>query len=68
MPITTSRLFRCHYRCAVPGQAPTALFVQLRARDELQALQLAELAVDQPVDRVEPAMFPPPTTNSAKEV
>lgn len=70
MHITRSQPFRCHYRHAVPGQAPIALFVQLRARDADAARQLAEAAVGRLVDRVEPAPFPPSitTTNSAKEV
>jgi hypothetical protein len=68
MHIARSQPFRCHYRHAVPGQAPIALFVQLRARDADAARQLAETALGRLVDRVEPAPFPLPTTNPAKEV
>ncbi|CAN7257818.1 hypothetical protein LJR084_001194 [Variovorax sp. LjRoot84] len=68
MHITVSRPFRCHYRHAVPGQAPVALFIQLRARDAEAARRLAEAAVGRLVDRVEPAPFPFSTTSPAKEV
>lgn len=68
MHITRSQPFRCHYRHAVPGQAPIALFVQLRARDAEAARLLAETALGRLVDRVEPAPFPFSTTNPAKEV
>lgn len=68
MHITASTAFRCHYRHAVPGQAPIALFIQLRARDADAARQLAEATVGRLVDRVEAAPFSLPTTNPAKEV
>jgi len=68
MHITASVPFRCHYRHAVPGQAPIALFVQLRARHADAARQLAEAAIGRLVDRVEPAPFPISSTNPAKEV
>lgn len=68
MDITATTPFRCHYRHAVPGQAPIALFVQLRARHADAARQLAEAATGRLVDRVEPAPFPLPSTNTAKEV
>lgn len=68
MHLTESRPFRCHYRHAVPGQEPIALFIQLRARDADAAQRLAEAAVGRLVDRVEPASFPFSTTNPAKEV
>jgi hypothetical protein len=71
MHITVSRPFRCHYQHAVPGQAPVALFIQLRARDADAARRLAEAAeaaVGRLVDRVEPAPFPFSTTSPAKEV
>lgn len=66
--IVPSWPFRCHYRHSVPGQAPFSLFIQLRAGDAEQARQFAEVAVGHLVDRVEPAPFPVPTTNLAKEV
>ncbi|BEP43025.1 hypothetical protein [Variovorax sp. V15] len=68
MHITASQPFRCHYRHTVPGQAPIALFIQLRARDAVAAQQIAEVALGRLVDRVEPAPFPVSTTNPAKEV
>ncbi|SCX52874.1 hypothetical protein [Variovorax sp. EL159] len=68
MHITPSHPFRCHYRHAVPGQAPIALFIQLRARDADAAQRLAESALGRLVDRVEPAPFPFSITNPAKEV
>ncbi|SOD27642.1 hypothetical protein SAMN05518800_3206 [Variovorax sp. YR752] len=68
MHVTRSQPFRCHYRHAVPGQAPIALFIQLRARDADAARQLAESALGRLVDRVEPAPFPSSSTNLAKEV
>lgn len=61
MHIAKAQPFRCHYRRAVPGQAPHALFVQLRARDAQHAQQLAEHALDVLVDRVEPAPIPTTT-------
>lgn len=57
MHITASQSFRCHYRCTVPGQAPLALFIQLRARDADAARQLAETTTGHLVDRVEGAPF-----------
>lgn len=68
MNVTTHAPFRCHYRHAVPGQAPVALFVQLRARNAEAARQLAEAAIGRLVDRVEPAPFPFSSTHTAKEV
>ncbi|MET3916219.1 hypothetical protein ABID97_003001 [Variovorax sp. OAS795] len=68
MHITRSQPFRCHYRHAVPGQAPVALFVQLRARDAEAARLLAETALGCLVDRVEPAPFSFSTTHLAKEI
>jgi hypothetical protein len=68
MHITRTQPFRCHYRHAVPGQAPIALFLQLRARDADTARLMAEAALGRLVDQVEPAPFPFSTTNPAKEV
>lgn len=68
MNVTRPKPFRCRYRHAVPGQAPVALFIQLRARDADAARQLAETTLGRLVDRVEAAPFPFPTTNPAKEV
>ena len=68
MDITATTPFRCHYRHAVPGHAPIALFVQLRARHADAARQLAEAATGRLVDGVEPAPLPLPSTNPAKEV
>ncbi len=55
--VTPSRSFRCHYRCTVPGQAPLAMFIQLRARDADAARLLAETTTGHLVDRVEAAPF-----------
>lgn len=57
MHVTQPRSFRCHYRTSVPGQAPLALFIQLRARDVAAAQQLAEATTGHQVDRVESAPF-----------
>ncbi len=54
MHITRARSFRCHYRRAVPGQPPVALFIQLRAADADDARRRAEATLGRLVDRVEP--------------
>lgn len=68
MNVTRTRSFRCHYRHAVPGQAPHALFLQLRARDAQHAQQLAEAALGLLIDRVEPTPAPQLSTTPAKEL
>lgn len=67
MHITHARPFRCHYRHAVPGQAPLALFVQLRARDVEHARLLAEAALGRQIERVEPAPSPVSSLSPVKE-
>ncbi|WP_295548629.1 hypothetical protein [uncultured Pseudacidovorax sp.] len=55
MHIAAASSFRCHYRRPVPGQAPCALFVQVRARTADEAAERAAAAIGHQIDRVEPA-------------